>query len=744
MHIRIATVKRKNGIHRYAQLVESYRRPSDGMPATRVLFSLGKLSDAEEQVWRITLRALQTGKAIALVGEHSTDGAQSAPARPSANLSYLDVAVLVQLWKQWKLGETLDELLPPGRSEVPASAVILAAVIQRCLAPTAKIRLPGWFEQSALPELLDVPPKSIHNTRIHRVLDQLAKCTPQLATRLAQTVGERDGRFIRLFADVTDSWFVGCGPTQAQPGQTKEGRFERKINIALLCNEKGYPLSWHTEPGNRHDSGSLLDLIRSVAQKPWAKGVPLVVDRAMGKTAHVKALLDTQTHFITAMTRDEFGSYSCPLPFESLLDFELSSSVDANTPSEQDVARVIELMGRTAMTRENDSLFVLDQGVRTYAQWDDERPQEDEAQPLSSETSGEVTDLPQTALRIAQQLHDDVREGRAGSLRSAGAKRALTRRKVQQYTSLLSLPESFQRRILKGEACGIRLQKLEDLTRVEEPEQQELEFEALMVAKRRRSNQQRTVRTPQGSGKKDFRVRVAAYFNPEMFLQTRMTARAVQEDLDRFVAAQNDLLAHPKSRATEKTALQKAESKLRRLGLVEVYEVILAQATAGKHKRWQMRLELKKDEWLRRRRLDGFCVLVAHPDIALSAKELCETYRGKDKVEKDFHIIKSVVELRPIYHRADHKVEAHVTLCMLALLLERTLHQRLQAAKSALSAEQALAELGQVRLNLYASEGQRPLYRLNQVTEKQDKIVRTLHMQSLIDEVDILNKITAR
>jgi len=47
--------------------------------------------------------------------------------------------------------------------------------------------------------------------------------------------------------------------------------------------------------------------------------------------------------------------------------------------------------------------------------------------------------------------------------------------------------------------------------------------------------------------------------------------------------------------------------------------------------------------------------------------ELCRTYRAKDAVETDFQVIKSLIKLRPVRHRTDAKVRAHVTLCMLAL-----------------------------------------------------------------------------
>ncbi len=51
-------------------------------------------------------------------------------------------------------------------------------------------------------------------------------------------------------------------------------------------------------------------------------------------------------------------------------------------------------------------------------------------------------------------------------------------------------------------------------------------------------------------------------------------------------------------------------------------------------------------------------------DIALGYKQLLEVERGwKD--------MKQVIDLRPVYHRKEERIRAHVILCWLALLLAR-------------------------------------------------------------------------
>jgi len=73
-------------------------------------------------------------------------------------------------------------------------------------------------------------------------------------------------------------------------------------------------------------------------------------------------------------------------------------------------------------------------------------------------------------------------------------------------------------------------------------------------------------------------------------------------------------------------------------------------------------------------------------------------YRSKDKVEKDFHEIKDVLELRPVWHRTDAKDRAHVAVCVLAVALQRRMGLRLDKAGRTESPARAIDELRNVRL----------------------------------------------
>src|SRR4051795_3905754 len=74
-------------------------------------------------------------------------------------------------------------------------------------------------------------------------------------------------------------------------------------------------------------------------------------------------------------------------------------------------------------------------------------------------------------------------------------------------------------------------------------------------------------------------------------------------------------------------------------------------------------------------RLDGKYLLVTS-DPDLSAEDIALGYKNLLEAERGFRDLKSTLELRPVYHRLEPRIRAHVLLCWLALLLIRVAERR--------------------------------------------------------------------
>jgi hypothetical protein len=87
--------------------------------------------------------------------------------------------------------------------------------------------------------------------------------------------------------------------------------------------------------------------------------------------------------------------------------------------------------------------------------------------------------------------------------------------------------------------------------------------------------------------------------------------------------------------------------------------------------------------------LDGSLVLVSNV-TDLDAETLVQRYKALADIERSFRVLKSELEIAPLYHRLPERIRAHAMVCFLALLIQRVMRQRLRAAASALSPERAL------------------------------------------------------
>ena len=84
--------------------------------------------------------------------------------------------------------------------------------------------------------------------------------------------------------------------------------------------------------------------------------------------------------------------------------------------------------------------------------------------------------------------------------------------------------------------------------------------------------------------------------------------------------------------------------------------------------------------------------------VSLSAVDIVRLYKELSEVERGFRNLKDVIDMRPIYHQTDERVQAHIFVAALAFLLHRALEKKLKAAGIELSATEALGALKTIRV----------------------------------------------
>jgi hypothetical protein len=181
----------------------------------------------------------------------------------------------------------------------------------------------------------------------------------------------------------------------------------------------------------------------------------------------------------------------------------------------------------------------------------------------------------------------------------------------------------------------------------------------------------------------------AALARPGRYRQVRDNLRVKEVRVGEGDAARRLIVCHnpeveAKDRARRERALQRIEAELERIEKL--------RARAGKageahvraecalrdhpsHSRYLRqlpsgRLRLDKQAVAAEARLDGKFLLETS-DPELSAADVALGYKNLLEAERSFRDLKGTLRIRPVFHRLEERIRAHVVICWLALLLVR-------------------------------------------------------------------------
>jgi transposase len=77
--------------------------------------------------------------------------------------------------------------------------------------------------------------------------------------------------------------------------------------------------------------------------------------------------------------------------------------------------------------------------------------------------------------------------------------------------------------------------------------------------------------------------------------------------------------------------------------------------------------------------------------------KVVQRYKSLADIERGFRVLKSDLEIAPVYHRLPERIRAHALICFLALVLYRVMRLRLKANGSTVSPKTALQLLSRIQ-----------------------------------------------
>ena len=187
--------------------------------------------------------------------------------------------------------------------------------------------------------------------------------------------------------------------------------------------------------------------------------------------------------------------------------------------------------------------------------------------------------------------------------------------------------------------------------------------------------------------------RFVAAYNDEIAQQMRNTrkvrlARAtsyIKWRIARTVARLSGSAPATGKVLTHEETLLHLHDYLRDGNLTKFYKVFLDKEG---HVDWHPENESRAWE----REIDGK-LLLETTNKTLIPPEIVAQYKELQDIERCFRTLKSSLDIRPMYHRTDRRVEAHIFMCVMGLQLHRFMRKRLHASKIVKSPERVLEKL---------------------------------------------------
>jgi len=127
--------------------------------------------------------------------------------------------------------------------------------------------------------------------------------------------------------------------------------------------------------------------------------------------------------------------------------------------------------------------------------------------------------------------------------------------------------------------------------------------------------------------------------------------------------------------------------------------------------------------------MDGKLLLVTNvPD--LSPAEVVSRYKSLADIERGFRVLKSEIEIGPVFHRLPDRIRAHASICFIALILYRVMRNRLTVANTGLSPERALEQLRRIQHHqIRLSADSKPITGISKLTDAHNQVFAALNLK---------------
>jgi transposase len=126
--------------------------------------------------------------------------------------------------------------------------------------------------------------------------------------------------------------------------------------------------------------------------------------------------------------------------------------------------------------------------------------------------------------------------------------------------------------------------------------------------------------------------------------------------------------------------------------------------------------------------MDGKLMLITNVRD-MTANEVVRRYKSLADIERGFKVLKSEIEIAPVFHRLPERIRAHASICFMALILYRVMRQRLKLAGHAASPETALAQLRRIQRQRVSINRGEPISGISNINRDQAELLSAMNLR---------------
>ena len=123
--------------------------------------------------------------------------------------------------------------------------------------------------------------------------------------------------------------------------------------------------------------------------------------------------------------------------------------------------------------------------------------------------------------------------------------------------------------------------------------------------------------------------------------------------------------------------------------------------------------------------IDGKLILVTNIKDH-TPEAIVSRYQSLSDIERGFRVLKSEIEIAPVFHRKPERIKAHAMICFLALVLYRVLRMRLKSKDKQYSPERMLEIVRQIQHHKVMLHRKQSVSGLSTMTPEQKDLFETV------------------